>query len=213
MALKQLFTNNAVSLLQAPIDSTSTLLHVLPEHGELFPTPQANEFFTITLEDQGALVQEIVHVTERIGDAFVVIRGQEGTEARAWSASQGNDTLVDHRLTALTLNRLSNSFANQGFPALTDYQEAIDYLLQGSPTSGGQAIDVEINTEVLGNETRIYCPSAFKPGTTSMYVGGIRLKRNVDFYEAGISELRLQFVLSPQQIEDGQNIVVDYIVA
>lgn len=189
------------------------MLQVLPGHGDMFPSPGPNEFFTVTLEDQGALVQEIVHVLERDGDTFTILRGQEGTEARDWSASQGSDTLVDHRLTALTLNRLSNAFANTGFPDLTNFQDAIDYLLQGNPTSGGQIVDAPVETSVGNNETIIFTPSAYKPGTTAVYVGGARQKRGVDFFEVNATELRLQFVLSPDQIAEGQNIVVDYVIA
>lgn len=213
MALKQLFTNNAVSLLKVGIDSTDTTLTVLVGHGDMFPTPQANEFFTLTLEDQAATTQEIIHVLERDGDTFTVLRGQEGTEARDWSATSGNDTLVDHRLTALTLNRLSNTFNNAGFPALSNFSEALDYLLQGNPTSGGQEVDAPVEIQVDGVETVVTTPSAYKPGSTAVYVGGMRQKRGVDFFEVGTTELRLQFVLSEQQIAEGQNVVVDYVVA
>jgi len=213
MALKQLFTNNAVSLLAGNIGPTDTTLRVLPGHGEQFPTPQANEFFTVTLEDQSASIQEIVHVYERNGDVFTIERAREGTEARAWSASQGNDTLVDHRLTAGTLDRLSNTFANPNYPGLTNFSEALDYLLQGNPTSGGQAVDAEITSAVEGDETVITTPSAYRPGTTAVYVGGARQKRGVDFFEVNATEIRLQFALTSEQIDEGQNIVVDYVVA
>lgn len=211
--MKQLFTNNAVSLLAFGIGPTDTTLRVLPGHGEQFPTPQANEFFTVTLEDQGALVQEIVHVYQRNGDVFTIERAQEGTTARAWTASQGGDTLVDHRLTAETLNRLSNNFSNATFPQLTDFSTALNYLLEGNATSGGQVVDAEISVVVDGNETIINTPSAFKLGTAAVYVGGARQKRGVDFFEANVNQIRLQFVLTPEQIDEGQNIVVDYVVA
>jgi len=213
MSLKQLFTNNAVSLLKQGILASDTTLTVLVGHGEMFPTPQANEFFTVTLEDQSATLQEIIFVTERVGDVFTIVRGQEGTTPKDWSATAGNDTLVDHRLTADSLTRLSNTFQNSNYPNLTDFSEALNYLLEGSPTSGGQVIDASVEVAVSNLETVITTPSAYKPGTTAVYVGGTRQKRGVDFFEVGPTELRLQFVLSAGQIADGQNVVVDYVVA
>lgn len=213
MALKQLFTNNAVSLLKTGIGPTATTIEVLAGQGAQFPNPGANEFFTVTLEDQSALVQEIVHVVHRAGDVFTIVRGQEGTEPRAWTASQGHDTLVDHRLTALTLNRLANTFDNTGYPSLNNFQDAIDYLLQISPIAGGQIVDAAVNIEIVGNETVIYTPSAYKPGSTLIFVGGNRQKRGVDFFEVGPTELRLPFILTAEHIAAGQNVVVDYVLA
>lgn len=100
----QLFSNNAVSLLAAPISAADVTLTVLPGYGQLFPQPTANQYFLVTLEDQASTIREIIKVTGRSGDTFTgIIRAQEGTIARSWSASSGNDTLVDHRLTAETM--------------------------------------------------------------------------------------------------------------
>jgi hypothetical protein len=213
MIFKQLFNNNAVSLLRQAISAADTTLVVLAGQGAMFPSPGENEFFTVTLEDQSALEQEIVHVFSRSDDVFTIVRGREGTTARAWSAAQGNDTLVDHRVTAATLARLANDYQNPSFTALTNYSDALDYLLQGNPTSGGQEVDAPVTTTINGAETVISLPSNYKPGTTAVYIGGVRQKRGVDFIESGAAELRLQFILSDTQIEEGQNLVVDYVVA
>lgn len=321
---KRLFTDNAVSLLASGISASATSLTVLPGHGAMFPTPAANEFFCVTLEDQAAINREIVHVTQRTGDVFTIQRGQEGTTARAWSATTGSDTLVDHRVTAQTLYYLKDdpvpddysythpafpalttykaaldyllnldpaappdltainnaiaqlqqsvatlqgdlalnnayshasfpdfttfkdaldylldpdfyvglqeaitdlqtqitnlqeagkNYQNQNYPALTTYDLALDYLLQGNAVSGGQVIDAEITTSVAGSQTIISLPSAYQPNSTAVYVGGVRQKRGVDFVESGASELRLQYVLTPSMITEGQNVVVDYVVA
>lgn len=213
MAMKQLFTNNAVSLLATGIRSSDTTLTVLPGHGDMFPTPQGNEFFTVTLEDQSASIQEIIHVTGRAGDLFIIERGKEGTQPRDWLASQGNDTLVDHRLTAWTLSSLSNAFSNPSFPSLTDYADAINYLLEGNQTTGEQIVDADCYIVADGNETIINTPSPYQARTTAVYVGGARQKRGVDFVEVNPMQIRLQFVLSQAQVDEGQNIVVDYILA
>lgn len=102
----QLFTNNAVSLLSAPITASATSLTVMAGYGNLYPSPGPGEFFLVTLENQTGTAREIIRVTGRVGDTFTFPlgnRGQEGTPALAWSASSGNDTLVDHRVTAETM--------------------------------------------------------------------------------------------------------------
>jgi hypothetical protein len=104
----QLFANNAVSLLAAPIGASDIMLTVMAGHGAMFPQPTNNgaDFFLITLENQAASVREIIRVGARYGDTFTnLTRGREGTPALAWSASIGNDTLVDHRVTAETMRQ------------------------------------------------------------------------------------------------------------
>jgi hypothetical protein len=102
----QLFTNNAISLLAAPIGSGDVTLRVMSGMGALFPQPtgDGSDYFLVTLEDQGATVREIIRVVGRSGDVFTeIIRAQEGTAARAWNAVAGDDTIVDHRITAETM--------------------------------------------------------------------------------------------------------------
>lgn len=101
---KQLFTNNAVSLLATAIGPGSTTLTVLPGDGALFPSPGPGEYFLVTLEDQANTVREIVRVNGRTGDTFTgLVRGYEGTVPSSWTSGPGADTLVDHRVTAETM--------------------------------------------------------------------------------------------------------------
>jgi hypothetical protein len=104
----QLFTNNAVSLLAAPITDTDTSFRVMDGYGELFPNPGPNEFFLVTLENQTGTIREIIKINNRVSDVFnftLSDRGLEGTAPQNWGASIGNDTLVDHRVTAETMRR------------------------------------------------------------------------------------------------------------
>ena len=48
----QLFTNNAVSLLAAPISQLDTSLTVMSGYGNLYPNPGVDGYFLITLENQ-----------------------------------------------------------------------------------------------------------------------------------------------------------------
>lgn len=108
----ELFTNNAISLLIAPISASDTELTVMTGYGSLFPNPAVGEFFLITLENQAGTLREIIRVTSRIGDRLlfpIENRGQEGTVALSWPSASGNDTIVDHRITAGSMNRTSKN--------------------------------------------------------------------------------------------------------
>ena len=101
----QLFSNNAVALLQNSVAATDLVIQVQPGLGSLFPQPtNAGEWFLITLETISAPLQrEIVKIIGRAGDTLIVDpsgRGWEGTIPATWIAGQ---TLVDHRITAGTL--------------------------------------------------------------------------------------------------------------
>lgn len=110
-AFAQIFTNNAVALLDADISASDLTIQVQPGFGALFPNPTAAEFFLVTLESSTApLAREIVKCVGRTGDTLIVDpagRGWEGTTAAAWLAGS---TLVDHRVTAGTLRSLQGNF-------------------------------------------------------------------------------------------------------
>lgn len=101
----QLFTNNAVALLQNSVAATDLVIQVQPGLGSLFPQPtNAGEWFLITLETISAPLQrEIIKIIGRAGDTLIVDpvgRGWESTTPATWVAGE---TLVDHRVTAGTL--------------------------------------------------------------------------------------------------------------
>lgn len=80
----QLFTNNAVTLLDASILIGDLVLTVTGGDGALFPSPTAGDWFYATIE-LGSL-REIVQVTARSTDTFTIVRGQDGTAAMGWTA-------------------------------------------------------------------------------------------------------------------------------
>lgn len=113
----QIFTNNAVSLLQEDISASALLIKVQPGLGALFPQPiNPGEWFVVTLETVAAPLQrEIVKIIGRSGDDLIVDpagRGWEGTTAQSWTAGE---VLVDHRVTAGTLRCLQHT-TNFGEP-------------------------------------------------------------------------------------------------
>jgi microcystin-dependent protein len=99
---KQLFGNNASSLLAASISDSDLVIQVANGFGALFPNPGADEYFLVTLEnDQGDI--EVVKITSRSSDLLTVPvagRGQEGTSAQGWTNGQAR---VELRLTRGTM--------------------------------------------------------------------------------------------------------------
>lgn len=92
-----LYANNATSTLAGAITNTSLTLNLAPGGGALFPSPVAGQYFAVTLTDANSgLLNEIIWVTQVVGDTFTVIRGQENTEPQNWSAGD----LISQLLTA-----------------------------------------------------------------------------------------------------------------
>lgn len=98
MAVK--LTNQAASTLNAGITNAVTSLAVPAGAGALFPALAGNDYFYATL--QGASGFEIVKVTARAGDTLTIVRAQDGTTAKAFSAGDA----VELRLTAAQLQEM-----------------------------------------------------------------------------------------------------------
>lgn len=197
----QLFSNNAVSLLATSISATDVSLTVMSGYGVQFPNPigDGSEFFLVTLEDQSASHREIIRVTGRTGDTFhftLANRGQEGTIPRLWSASLGSDTLVDHRITAETM-RLAMRLPQAG----------------SSTSSRAEVVDDAFTFVTGTTNTIVTTTQQFAANSTKVHCAGLRLKRDVDFIESGPSQITLLFVMTQANMNDGSNVVVDYVVA
>jgi len=116
--MPQLFTNNARALLASGINDTATSLTIEAQRADFFPTanvgnnpvPSANNWFKATLQDSSGNV-EIVYVRTRTSGSGLlsnVMRGQEGTTARSFSAG----SVVGLRLTALDVQQSINVLSN-----------------------------------------------------------------------------------------------------
>jgi hypothetical protein len=97
---KQLFSNNASSLLAASITPTTTVIQVAS--GAAFPSPTGGNYFVAALVNADGDL-EIVKCTSRTGNLLTVVRGQEGTSAQSWVL---NTTRVELRLTSGTMDNL-----------------------------------------------------------------------------------------------------------
>ena len=117
MANLLIFVNNASTALLGNVGPTDTSIAVLNGDGAKFPSPSAGHAFLLTIEDASGNI-EIVECTARATDVLTVVRGREGTAARAFTAG---DT-VEARVTAGMLSYLDwQTPANTaGGPAVLD---------------------------------------------------------------------------------------------
>lgn len=85
--MSYLAKNNAYGLLSAGIASGAVSLTLQAGQGDRFPVIASPNFTFVTLEDAAGF-REIVKVTARAAasDVLTIVRAQEGTTARSWSA-------------------------------------------------------------------------------------------------------------------------------
>lgn len=107
------WSNNASAALASSISSSATTIILASGQGVEFPLPGSGSYFYATLTDTSNNL-EIVKVTARTVDTLTVVRGQDNTSARAYTAGD----LLELRPTAA---------------ALTDMQA---YTPSGNITSG-----------------------------------------------------------------------------
>jgi hypothetical protein len=164
--MPQLFTNNARAFLASGITDTATSLTVEAAKADLFPTantntgavPSASNWFKMTLQDAMGNV-EIVYVRTRTAGSGVmsnVLRGQEGTVARAFSAG----AVAGVRITAAdvegSIAAASNSVqltGNQTIAGTKTFSAAI--VASGGVTGNvtGNAGTVTNGVYTTGNQT------------------------------------------------------------
>lgn len=184
MTSQLLFTNNARTVLASPINSSVTSLTVSSGTGALFPNPDANQYFIITMiPNSTQIAGEIMWVTARSGDVFTVARGQEGTTASSYS---GGD-IVSNQMTqggfasALQLPTFSGTNPNtflagqagsgtESPSAVLDSTGSIWVCTTGN-TNPALAVWTKINAVTLSpaNPTAIAGPSA-NNGSASTYM-------------------------------------------
>src|SRR5262245_1744120 len=156
---KQLFGNNASSLIAASISDSDLTIQVQNGFGALFPNPGADEYFLITLENDSGDI-EVVKVTTSAVDLFTVPvggRGQEGTSAQAWTNGQAR---VELRLTRGTMEVFVQRDGDEMTGDLNmNENEVQDAKLTGTGTQilAGEIVDVPLrgNAGDDSNEVRV----------------------------------------------------------
>jgi alpha-tubulin suppressor-like RCC1 family protein len=97
--MRSILSNAATAKLVSAINSTTTTLSITVGAGSKFPTTTVDNVFNVVLQDASTNI-EICEVTERAGDVLTVVRGQEGTVARAFAVGDA----VAVRMTAKAFN-------------------------------------------------------------------------------------------------------------
>jgi hypothetical protein len=136
------FYNNASTTIAGSITAIDTTVALAPGSGILFSTPTpptAPDYFVATFYDQATkTVNEIVHVTAISGDVATIVRGQEGTTPKAWTAGD----IFANLITAGTLE----AFVQSTGPAA---DTSIVYI--GTDTSTTPGIIIANTTPVPAN--------------------------------------------------------------
>jgi hypothetical protein len=100
------FTNNATAALAADVGTGDTSIEVASGKGTLFPSPIPGQLCKITVQNVVTGASEIMNCVARSGDVLFVERGVEGTTASVFTAATA---IVQHRITAETLEKLHES--------------------------------------------------------------------------------------------------------
>jgi len=99
-----LVKNNAFSTLASGISDVATSITLAAGTGSRFPAAGGADYFYVTLIDTSNQL-EVVKVTARSTDTLTVVRGQDGTTARAYSSSDR----IELRVTAALLADIRDS--------------------------------------------------------------------------------------------------------
>lgn len=99
-----LVKNNAYSTLASGITATATTITVAAGTGSRFPAAGGADYFYATLIDTSNNL-EVVKVTSRSTDTLTVVRGQDGTTGRIYSAG----ARIELRVTAALLADIRDS--------------------------------------------------------------------------------------------------------
>ena len=122
--------NNAYGTIQASISASDVTITLATGNGAQFPALSAGEYFYATLIDSANNL-EVVKVTARVSDVLTVVRGQDGTTARAYLVG---DRIEQRMVTALFNEKLDATSGNASKLHVTDY---IDFA--STPGLAGRA--------------------------------------------------------------------------
>lgn len=164
MALTQIFANQAQTTLAGAITPSSLTANLSPGSGALFPSPGANQYFTMIFNDAATgLLYEEVWVTNVTGDTITMIRGQEGSTALNWSAgdiafngwtagsannlAQQSQAQVNAFSYALDTGGAANTYAIALTPSMaTGVDGAIVYFNPAHTNTGASTLTVNAGT-------------------------------------------------------------------
>lgn len=164
------FQNNASTTIPLATTIGATSIAVDAGTGAEFPVLGAGDYFYATIHDPTSpALFEIVKVTARSGDTLTIVRGQEGTTAKAWPV----DTHIEQRITAATILDALNERL-----LATDYTAA-DVLAKLLTVDGaGSGLDADT---LDGQTGSYYTAIASRLGYTPLNQGGDTLGGDLNF--------------------------------
>lgn len=165
--MAQIFTNNAIARIISPISISDMTIVIDPVRASLFPNPtKIEDYFLITLDDiTDPDIYEIVKIGSRTGNQLnVTTRGYENSGAKAWAI---DDTIIDHRLTAGTLDSFLPVTRINGFNVVgggTQYLDSMSLTPSNIMVKWQITIIETINNKVQSLEVH----AIYKPATVSI---------------------------------------------
>jgi microcystin-dependent protein len=145
-------SNNAQTTLAGSISNVAVTANLQAGAGALFPNPAAGQYFVATIiSAANGVDNEIVWVTNRVGDTVTMIRGQEGTSAQNWSA---ND-LFEQRVTAGQMQALVQLpiLQAQGTNYSTDSGAANNYICAMNPVTTVPIVGAPLRVLIANTNT------------------------------------------------------------
>lgn len=155
-----LFNDNASSLLASAIGSGDTTLTVTPGTGALFSNPGAGQIALGTLEDVNGNI-EVVTITSRTVDSFVIVRAQENTTAQAFASG----TRFEQRVTAGMLAAFLQKNGGDTLSGTTTVSGVLQ-LGAGGSIQGGEYAGGYVRSQPGDTTNQIHVPIG-SPATAS----------------------------------------------
>lgn len=148
MAIK--FSNNASATLASSITNSATSITLTTGQGALFPSLTAGDIFYATLIDASNNL-EIVKVTARSTDTLTVVRAQNNTLARAFTAGDK----VELRPVAAIFDEFVQVTSDQTIAGVKTFSSGIIANVTGNVTGNvsGNAGTVTNGVYTTGNQT------------------------------------------------------------
>lgn len=147
-----LFADNASTTLASGILSTDTTLVVAAGTGVEFPAPGAGQIALATLEDVSGNI-EVVQITSRTTDSFVVVRAQESTTAKPFASG----TVFEMRVTAGMLGAFLQKKGGDTLSGTTTVTGVIN-LGSGGSVQGGEVAGSHIRSQPGDTSNEIFVP-------------------------------------------------------
>jgi hypothetical protein len=157
-----LFTNNAYSTLASGITDVATTATVAAGEGTRYPSPTGGDFFYATLIDTSNNL-EIIKCTARSTDTLTIVRAQESTTGRAYSAGDR----IELRVTAAGLTETVTASAASAAAAATSETNAATSESNADADATATAADVvTTNADVVTTNADVVSTNADVVTTT-----------------------------------------------